>query len=67
MTMPVDIEEPPRQDEIILEMRAIKDAYAKEFGYDAHAILDRLRQRDSEEGIEGARRQPRRVELKESA
>ncbi|MDA8021331.1 MAG: hypothetical protein MPN21_28190 [Thermoanaerobaculia bacterium] len=67
MTKPVDIEEPPRQDEIILEMREVKEAYAKEFNCDAHAILDRLQQRAFEEGVDTGKREPRRVELKESA
>lgn len=47
------------QDEVIREVRANREGYAAQFGYDVRAILRRARERAREAGAK--KREPRRV------
>lgn len=50
-----------RQDEVIREVRANREAYAARFGYDVRAILQRARERAGACDQEVRERVPRRV------
>ena len=49
-------------DEVISEVRANREAYAAQFGYDVRAILRRSRERAAECEREVEEREPRRLE-----
>jgi len=51
------------QDEIIQEVRAIREAYAERFGFDIRALVQDAQARAREEGRKVVSPQPRRVEL----
>ncbi len=48
-------------DPIVEEVRAVRDAYAKQFGYDLHAICQDLRRWQADSSAEDLRRLPRRA------
>ena len=48
-------------DPIVAEVRAIRDRFAAECGYDLKEIFRRIRQREAESGLEYVRYPPRRV------
>ena len=49
-------------DPIVEEVRAIRDAYARRFGYDLDAICEDLRQRARESGVKTVTLPPRAIE-----
>ena len=50
------------QDEVIREVRAIREALAAEQGYDVRALFEVAKRREGEGGREVVRLEPRRVE-----
>ena len=50
------------RDPIVEEVRAIRDAYARKFDYDLHAICEDLRRKAKERGHQTVSHPPRRVE-----
>jgi hypothetical protein len=49
------------KDSIVEEVRSIREDYAREFGYDLHAICEDLRKYSHESGRPVVRLQPKRV------
>ena len=49
------------QDEIIREVRAIREAYAEEFGFDIRALFEDAKRHEGEDGREVVSLEPRRV------
>ncbi|HLT48352.1 MAG TPA: hypothetical protein VK002_14045 [Rubricoccaceae bacterium] len=54
--------EEPIQDEVMREVRAIREAYAARFDYDVRALFEHARRRVQQSDREVVRREPRRVE-----
>jgi hypothetical protein len=52
------------RDPIVEEVRAIRDAYAKQLNYDIDAIYRDLKQKEAESGRDLVSFQPRRLEKK---
>ncbi len=52
----------PIQDEVMQEVRAVREAYAARFGYDVRALFEHARQQAHRSDREIVRREPRRVE-----
>ncbi|MGI9173728.1 MAG: hypothetical protein ACR2GR_00210 [Rhodothermales bacterium] len=50
------------QDEVMQEVRAIREAYAARFGYDVRALLAHARKQAQQSGREVVKREPRRIE-----
>jgi hypothetical protein len=50
------------RDPIVEEVRAIRDAYAKQLNYDIDAIYRDLKQKEAESGRDLVSFQPRRLE-----
>lgn len=67
--IPRDLENvaPRQQDEIIREVRAIRESYVEECNYEMHEIFRRARERAAKEGAKGNTREPRRIEFEETA
>ena len=59
--------QPYQQDEIMREVRANREAYVARFNHDVHAMFERMREVAAEEGLRGEKREPRRVDLEQSA
>lgn len=61
---PSFLDTPPkaRLDDVIQEVRANREAYAAQFGYDVRAILRRSRARAAADGREVTNREPRRLD-----
>ena len=59
--IPDNVDTPPavRPDEVISQVRANREAYAAQFGYDVRAILRRSRERASECERDVEERRPR--------
>ena len=55
------------RDPIIEEVRAIRDAYAKEHGYDVKAIVAALQQEEAESGRQVVSLPPKRLVIEEPA
>ena len=53
-------------DEIVEEVRAIRDAYAKKFGYDVRAIFDDLKEEEIRSGRKVVSLPPKRLPLQGS-
>ena len=51
-----------RQDEVMKEVRAIREAYAARFGYDIDAIAQDARAKEAQSGHEVVSRRPKRIE-----
>ena len=51
-----------RQDEVMREVRAIREAYAARFGYDIDAISQDARAKEAQSGHEVVSRRPKRIE-----
>lgn len=52
----------PIQDEVMREVRAVREAYAARFNYDVRALFEHARQQARRSGREVVQREPRRVE-----
>jgi len=52
---------PPEHDPIVGEVREIRDAYARQHGYDLHAIVADLRRRQLDNHAELIALAPRRI------
>jgi hypothetical protein len=52
---------PSEHDPIVGEVREIRDAYAKQHGYDLHAIVADLRRRQLEHGAKLVTLAPHRI------
>jgi hypothetical protein len=50
------------QDEIISELRAIREAYAERFGFDIRAIYQEAKREEERGGREIVVREPRRID-----
>ncbi|MGI9175359.1 MAG: hypothetical protein ACR2GR_08595 [Rhodothermales bacterium] len=50
-----------RQDEVMREVRAIREAYAARFGYDIDAISRDARVKEAQSGHEVVSRPPKRI------
>jgi len=55
------------QDEIIKEVRAIREAYASRFNFDIRAIYRDAKEHEGEEGRKVVSLRPRRTETAEKA
>ena len=55
------------QDPIIEEVRAIRDAFAKEHGYDVKAIVSALQREEAESGRQVVSLPPKRLLKKRAA
>ena len=55
------------QDPIIEEIRAIRDEFAKEHGYDVKAIVAALQREEAESGLELVSLPPKRLAEKRKA
>jgi hypothetical protein len=53
------------QDPVVEEVRAIRDAYAKQFNYDIEAIYRDLKAQEAQSGREVVSLPPKRIELVE--
>jgi hypothetical protein len=53
----------PQQDEIITEMRAIREAYAERFGFDIRALWQDAKELEGEGGRQVIALEPRRTPL----
>ena len=56
----------PAEDEIMQEVRAVREAYAARFGYDVRALMAHLREQAEQSGQAVVKREPRRIEVPES-
>lgn len=54
-------------DPVVEEVRAIRDAYAKQFGYDLEAIYRDLKEQEAKSGWEAVSLPPKRIVLEERA
>ena len=61
-----EAEAQPAEDEIMQEVRAIREAYAARFGYDVRALMAHVRERAKQSEREVVKRAPRRVEERTS-
>jgi len=50
------------RDPIVDEIRAIRDAYAKQFDYDIDAIFEDIKRQERESGRKFVTRPPKRIE-----
>ncbi len=55
-------ETPGTRDEVIAEVRAVREAYGARFGYDIGALFQHARERARGSDREVVRRQPKSVE-----
>ena len=55
------------KDPIVEEVRAIRDAYAKQLNYDLEAIYRDLKEQEAESGWEVVSLPPKRIESKKGA
>jgi hypothetical protein len=56
-----------RSDPIVDEVRAIRDAIAKEFDYDIEKLAQAIKEHEVQSGQEFVRRPPRRVTVVQKA
>ena len=50
------------EDEIMQDVRAVREAYAARFGYDVRALMAHVREQAKQSGREVVKRAPRRIE-----
>ena len=55
------------KDPVVEEVRAIRDAYAKQFNYDLEAICRDLKEQEAKSGWEVVSLPPKRIESEERA
>lgn len=48
-------------DNIVAEVRQVREAYAKQFNYDIHAMWRDLKKRQQENGLQGVSLSPKRI------
>ena len=56
----------PAEDEIMQEVRAVREAYAARFGCDVRALMAHLREQAEQSGRAVVKRKPRRIEMPEA-
>ena len=66
MSLP-DMNSKPMQDEIITEVRAIRDALAAEFGYDVDQLFEEAKRRERASDRERIAASPKRLSSAESS
>ena len=48
-------------DNIVAEVRQVREAYAKQFNYDVHAMWRDLKKRQQKKGLQGISLSPKRI------
>ena len=66
MSLP-DMNSKPMQDEIITEVRAIRDALAAEFGYDVDQLFEEAKRRERDSDRKRIAASPKRLSSAESS